>query len=148
MSRIDCESVCRSAMAREDGYVSDLSADQIEAHLADCSACRSEVRQLRALANVLDGQKRRQRTESVWEQVEQHLPDALPNRSVSRVGYPFVILGLLLLGYRLVEMIPDRHLGLLFKLVPILLVIAAFSYLRENPFKINSQLTLEGSATK
>jgi hypothetical protein len=55
---------------------------------------------------------------------------------------------LLLLGYRLVEMIPDRHLGLLFKLVPILLVIAAFSYLRENPFKINSQLTLEGSATK
>jgi anti-sigma factor RsiW len=148
MSRIDCESVCRSAMAREDGYVSDLSADQIEAHLADCSACRSEVRQLRALAHLLDGQKRRRRTENIWEHVEQHLPDALPTRSVSRVWRAFVILGLLLLAYRLVEMIPDRHLGLLFKLVPILLVIAAFSYLRENPFKINSQLTLEGSATK
>ena len=148
MTRVDCESVCRSAMAREDGCVSDLSADQIEAHLADCSDCRREVRQLRTLANLLDGQKRRQRTENIWEHVEQHLPDALPTRSVSRVGYPFVILGLLLLGYRLVEIIPDRHLGLLFKLVPILLVIAAFSYLRENPFKINSQLTLEESATK
>ncbi|CAN5768081.1 hypothetical protein BH20ACI3_BH20ACI3_22280 [soil metagenome] len=45
-------------------------------------------------------------------------------------------------------MIPDRHLGLLFKLVPILLVIAAFSYLRENPFKINFELTLEGRVTK
>ena len=148
MTKVDCESVCRSAMAREDGYVSDLSADQIEAHLADCSHCRRETRQLRALANLLDGQKRRQRTENIWEQVEQHLPNALPNRSVPRVGYPFVILGFLLLGYRLVEMIPDRHLGFLFKLVPILLVIAAFSYLRENPFKINSELTLEGKVTK
>jgi len=148
MTRVDCESVCRSAMAREDGYVSDLSADQIEAHLAGCSDCRTEVRQLRALANLLDGQKRRQRTESVWEYVEQHLPDALRTGSTSRVWRAFVVLGLLLLGYRLVEMIPDRHFGILFKLVPILFVMAAFSYLRENPFKINSELTLEGRVTK
>ncbi len=148
MTRVDCESACRSAMARKDGYVSDLSADQIEAHLADCSDCRGEVRQLRALANLLDGQKRRQRTENIWEHVEQHLPDALPARSTSRVWRAFVVLGLLLLGYRLVEMIPDRHFGFLFKLVPILLVMAAFSYLRENPFKINSELTLEGRVTK
>jgi anti-sigma factor RsiW len=148
MTRVDCESVCRSAMAREDGYVSDLSSDQIEAHLADCSDCRREVQQLRALANLLDGQKRRHRTENIWEHVEQHLPNAFVTRSVYRVSRAFVILGLLLLGYRLVEMIPDRHFGILFKLVPILLVIAAFSYLRENPFKINSELTLEGRVTK
>lgn len=148
MTRVDCESVCRSTMATEDGYVSELSADQIESHLAGCADCRTEVRQLRALANLLDGQKRRQRTESVWEHLEQHLPDPLPTPSASRVGYPFVILGLLLLGYRLIEMIPDRHFGILFKLVPILFVMAAFSYLRENPFKINSELTLEGRVTK
>ena len=148
MTRVDCENVCRAAMAMEDGYVSDLSADQIESHLADCSNCRGEVRQLRALANLLDGQKRRQRTENIWERVEQHLPDTSQTSTSSRVWYPFVILGLLLFAYRLVEMIPDRHFGILFKLVPIILVIAAFSYLRENPFKINSQLTLEGSITK
>ncbi|HEY5885501.1 MAG TPA: hypothetical protein VIT88_12490 [Pyrinomonadaceae bacterium] len=148
MTRVDCENVCRAAMTVEDGYVFDLSADQIEAHLADCSDCRGEVRELRALANLLDGQKRRQRTENIWERVEQHLPAGLPPRSTSRFGRAFVILGLLLLGYRLVEMIPDRHFGILFKLVPVILVIAAFSYLRENPFKINSQLTLEGSVTK
>jgi len=144
MTRVDCENVGRAAMATEDGYVSELSADQIEAHLADCSDCRGEVRELRALANLLDGQKRKQRTENIWERVEQHLPAALPPRSRSRVGRAFVILGLLLLGYRLLEIVPNRHLGLLFKLVPILLVIAAFSYLRENPFRINTQLTLEG----
>lgn len=148
MTKVDCESVSRSAMAREDGYVSDLSADQIEAHLGDCSDCRREVQQLRTLANLLDGQKRRQRTENIWEHVEQHLPEALPTLSGSRGWRAFVVLGLLLLGYRLVEMIPDRHFGILFKLVPILFVMAAFSYLRENPFKINSELTLEGSATK
>lgn len=144
MTRLDCENVCRAAMTMEDGYVSDLTADQIEAHLADCSDCRGEVRELRMLANLLDVQKRRQRTENIWGRVEQHLPAALPSPRTSRIGSAFVILGLLLLGYRLLEIVPDRHLGLLFKFVPILLVIAVFSYLRENPFKINTQLTLEG----
>ena len=99
---------------------------------------------MRSFASFLDGQKRKQQTEDVWMQVEQRLPHALPAPSASRVGYSFVILGLLLLGYRLIEMIADRHFGLLFKLVPVLLVMLAFSYARENPFRINSELTLEG----
>jgi len=41
-------------------------------------------------------------------------------------------------------MIPDRDFGLLFKLLPVVLVIAAFTYLKENPFKIHSELSLEG----
>jgi hypothetical protein len=49
-----------------------------------------------------------------------------------------------LVGYKLVEMIPDRGFGLLFKLVPIIFVVAAFGYLKVNPFKINTELTLEG----
>jgi hypothetical protein len=55
-----------------------------------------------------------------------------------------MLLGGLLLGYRIVEMLPDRHFGVLFKLVPVLFVLAAFTYLRENPFKIDSELRLEG----
>jgi hypothetical protein len=50
------------------------------------------------------------------------------------------MLGLLLLGYKLIEMIPDRDFGLLFKLVPILLTVVVFGYLKENPFKINPEL--------
>ncbi|MGI8734028.1 MAG: hypothetical protein ACR2LM_12130, partial [Pyrinomonadaceae bacterium] len=78
MTRLDCEIACMAAMAMEEGGVSELSADQIEAHLADCLACRRELRQLRTVANLLDGQKRKQRTENVWEHVEPRLPDALP----------------------------------------------------------------------
>jgi anti-sigma factor RsiW len=148
MTRLDCEIVSMAAMAMEDGYVSELSADQIEAHIADCSECRRELGQLRALASLLDGQNRRQRTENVWRKVEQRLPDASTTRSNSQAWYLFVPLGVLLVGYRLIEMIPDREFGLLFKLVPVLLVIAAFSYVRENPFKINSELRLEGEVTR
>jgi len=32
----------------------------------------------------------------------------------------------------------------LFKLLPIILVVAAFIYLRENPFKVNAELRFEG----
>jgi anti-sigma factor RsiW len=133
-----------AAMAMADGYVSELSSDQIEAHLADCSDCRREVGQLRALSSLLDAQERRPRTENVWQLVERRLPDAAPAQSPSQAWRPFLLLSMLLLGYRIVEMIPDRDFGFLFKLVPVLFVIAAFIYLKENPFKINSELRLEG----
>src|SRR6266849_10509740 len=121
MTKLDCETVCMAAMAIADGYQSDLSSDQIEAHLADCSDCRREVGQLRALSSLLDAQERRQRTENVWKQVERRLPDAAVARSASRAWHPFMLLGALLFGYRIVEMLPDRDLGFLFKLVPVVL---------------------------
>src|SRR5713226_1006328 len=121
MTKLNCESVCMAAMAITDGYQSELSPDQIEAHLADCSGCRHEVGQLRLLSSLLDGQERRPRTENVWRLIEQRLPDAAAARSASRAWRPFMLLGLLLLGYRIVEMIPDRDFGFLFKLVPVLL---------------------------
>jgi anti-sigma factor RsiW len=144
MTKLNCEVVCMAAMAMADGYVSELSADQIEAHLAGCPNCHREVGQLRALASLLDAQERRPRTENVWKRVESRLPQASPTQSTSEAWHPLMLLGVLLLGYRLVEMIPDRHFGFLFKLLPVLLVIAAFSYLRVNPFKIDSELRLEG----
>lgn len=144
MTKLNCETVCMAAMAIADGYQSELSSQQIEAHLANCSDCLREVGQLRALSSLLDAQERRQRTENVWKRVVRRLPDASPAQSTSQAWHPFMLLGVLLLGYRIVEMIPDRDFGFLFKLVPVIFVIAAFSYLKENPFKIDSELRLEG----
>ena len=144
MTKLNCESVCMASMAIADGYQSELSSDQIEAHLVSCADCCREVGQLRALSSLLDAQERQQRTENVWQRVERRLPDASPAPSNSQTWHPFMLLGGLLLGYRIVEMVPDRDFGFIFKLVPLLFVIAAFSYLRENPFKINSELRLEG----
>lgn len=144
MTKLECERVCMAAMAIADGQSSELSSQQIEAHLTSCAGCRQELGQLRALAGLLDAQERRRRTEDVWPRVEQRLPVAVPAQRKSQIWYPFLLLGALLLGYRIVELVPSRDFGFLFKLVPIVLVIAIFSYLRENPFKINSELSLEG----
>jgi hypothetical protein len=145
MSELNCENVSMAAMAIADGYQPELSSEQVEAHLARCADCRRELGQLQELSSLLDSQERRLRTENLWERIERRLPDA-PRSNASPVLPWFMFLGALLLGYRLLELIPDRDFSFLFKFVPVLLVIAAFGYLRENPFKINSELSLEGES--
>lgn len=144
MTTLHCERVCMAAMAIADGYPSELSSEQVEAHLTSCSDCRREIGQGRLLSSLLDAHERRQRTENVWRLVERRLHDASTAQSTSRSWHPFILLGILLLGHRIIEMVPDRDFGFSFKLVPVLFVIAAFSYLGENPFKIDSELRLEG----
>lgn len=145
MSDLNCESVSMAAMAIADGYQPELSPEQIEAHLAGCADCRRELRQLQELSGLLDSQERRLRTENLWQKIERRLPN-VTRTSTSRVSASFMFLGALLLSYRLLELIPDRDFSFLFKFVPVLFVIAAFGYLRENPFKVNSELSLEGES--
>ncbi|HWN11131.1 MAG TPA: hypothetical protein VNO50_17970 [Pyrinomonadaceae bacterium] len=145
MSELNCERVSMAAMAIEDGYQPELSSEQIGTHLASCADCRRELQELRRLSTLLDTQERQLPTENLWQQIERRLPN-VTRRDTSRVSASFMFLGALLLGYRLLELIPDRDFSFLFKFVPVLLVIAAFAYLRENPFKINSELSLEGES--
>ena len=145
MSDLNCKSVSMAAMAIADGYQSELPLEQIEVHLASCADCRRELEQFRELSSLLDTQERRLRTENLWERIERRLVGAR-STSTSAVLPSFIFLGALLLGYRLLELIPDRDFSFLFKFVPVLLVIAAFGYLRENPFRINSELSLEGES--
>lgn len=145
MSELNCESVLMAAMAIADGYQPEVSSEQIGTHLASCADCRRELGQLQALSSLLDSQERRLRTENLWQKIERRLPN-VTRTSTFRVWGSFMILGALLLGYRLLELIPDRDFSFLFKFVPVLLVIAAFGYLRENPFTINSELSLEGES--
>jgi energy-coupling factor transporter transmembrane protein EcfT len=58
--------------------------------------------------------------------------------------YFFHLLGAILIIYKVVEMIPARDFGFLFKFVPIVFIAALFYFVKENPFKINTELELEG----
>ena len=142
-----CEEVVLAAMAVADGDKPLLTADQVNAHLANCADCRQEVEQLNSLAKLLDGQKRRELSPDMWSSIKERLGSstaATPTTARGHKSQPFLLLGLVLVIFKLVEMVPERDLGLLFKLVPLLFVIAVFSYLKENPFKINLELKLEG----
>jgi predicted anti-sigma-YlaC factor YlaD len=144
MTEINCESVSMAAMAIADGYESALSADEIKAHIENCSDCRQEITEVQALSSLLDAQKRQQQVANTWTSIEARLPTVPTEQRASTHWRPLMILGVLLLGYRLVEMLPNRDLAWLFKLVPVIFVVAAFMYLRENPFKINAELRFEG----
>ena len=61
-----------------------------------------------------------------------------------RVGWQaYVFVGVLLLGYKLFEMLPEADPGWAIKLVPLIIFGALLLVLRENPFKINTELVLE-----
>ncbi len=56
---------------------------------------------------------------------------------------PFLLLGVFLIAYKLVERLSTLDFGWSLKLVPLIFVVALFGFLKENPFKINTELALE-----
>jgi anti-sigma factor RsiW len=140
MNQVSCESVCLAAMAIADGEKPLILAADIELHLAQCDRCRSEVARLKSVIDLLNGQRRRERTESVWDQVAERLSRRERARAASDRCPWLLLLGLFLAGYRVVVAVLELEPGLWLNLAPALLAIAVFGLLRENPFKVNAEL--------
>jgi anti-sigma factor RsiW len=140
MNQMSCESVCLAAMAIADGEKPSILAADVELHLAQCDRCRSEVERLKSVIDLLNEQRRRERTEGVWGRVVERLSRKKRARAASDHWPWLLLLGLFLAGYRVVVAALDLEPGLWLNLAPVLLAIAVFGLLRENPFKINSEL--------
>jgi anti-sigma factor RsiW len=137
-----CEKVRISAMALADGITPEMAADEIEQHIAECSQCHSEVERMQAMMSLLDSQKRQDWPVNLWGEIEQRLDEE--SKQSKRVWRAFILAAVLLLGFKIVELAPERDLGLALKVVPLLIAIAVFAYLKENPFKIKMDLKVEG----
>lgn len=137
MNQVSCESVRLAAMAVADGESPLIPAPDIELHLAQCDRCLGEVERLRAVIDLLNAQSRRERTESVWGRVAEKLSRGEQARAAPDHWPWFLLLGLLLAGYRVIVAASDWESTILLKLAPVLLAIAVFAFLRENPFKVN-----------
>ena len=131
------------AMAVADGYKPQLSPDEIEAHLGGCASCRSELAQMKAAMSLLDSQARRELEADAWDAVERRLDKPATQRAQTG-WHVFIAMALMLAGYKVIELVAERDFGLAFKVVPVLIAVAAFVAIRENPFKINMELKLEG----
>jgi anti-sigma factor RsiW len=140
MNQMSCESVRLAAMAIADGEKPLILAADVELHLAQCDRCRSEVERLKSVIDLLNEQRRRERTEGVWGRVVERLSRKKRARAASDHWPWLLLLGLFLAGYRVVVAALDLEPGLWLNLAPALLAIAVFGLLRENPFKINSEL--------
>lgn len=127
-------------MAVFDGEESEFSPERLNSHLAKCPNCRHEIEQMQNAFNLLENRQRREQRADLWSAIEKRI-ETKPASPVR--AKPFVVLGLFLVIYKLLEMLPEKDFGPAFKIVPLVLVVGLFVFLKENPFKINVELTLE-----
>ena len=138
MKELSCEDVLMAQMAAADGEEPGFSKELLAAHVAGCANCHHQLEQLQALDHVLAGHTLSETHVDLWPAIE--------NRIGKRVipGWrPFALIGLLLVIYKLLEMLPARDPGMAFKLVPLVIVALLFVLIKENPFRINTELVLE-----
>ncbi len=138
----ECEETILSAMAEIDGEPPLLSAERTARHLSRCERCRMEIERQKIAVNLFLKQERRTGAADLWVEIEKRISDK-PSPEPIRTKY-FLLLGAILVVYKLVEMIPAQDLGFLFKFVPVIFIAWLFYLLKENPFKINAELKLEG----
>jgi anti-sigma factor RsiW len=142
MTEINCESIRLAAMALADGEESPFRREEIEMHLRNCDLCRAEIESLHSINELLTSQKRLRSEVDLWPQVSERLEPTTESAPFSwRV---LLLFGVPLFGYKALLLILQAAPSLWSKLIPIVLVIAIFSYLKTNPFKINCELTVRG----
>ena len=122
------------AMGLADGETSGVSREEVERHLAECSACREELVTLAAIDRIWGSFTRRRPDVDLWAGVERRL--------ASRWRRWLTALGIVLVSFRCIELFPDWGLGLWTELVPLAAVVGAFIILRLNPFQISTDLQL------
>jgi hypothetical protein len=142
MSEIKCETVILSAMAEFDGEEQAFSSEQSKTHLAVCENCRREIEEMQTTIGLLETQTRREQTADLWQLIEKRI-EPLPKEATQLSWKFFALLAGFLVAFRLLEMLPAEEFNFFFKFVPLVFVVALFGFLKENPFKINTQLTLE-----
>ena len=142
MTDFDCEKVRTAAMAISDGEESSLNTQDIETHIRNCMECKAEIEALGIVNELLSSQKRMDVNIDVWPQVNERLQSS--TGSTSFRWRLLLLFGIPLFGYKGILLLLQTGPSLWSKLVPVLLVIGIFTYLRTNPFKINSELTLSG----
>jgi hypothetical protein len=137
MKELTCEDVLMAQMAAADGEEPAFSKEQLVAHMTDCANCQNELKQLLTLDRVLASHSLAEPHVNLWPAIEHRIAKPV-------LGWrPFALIGLLLIIYKLLEMLPARDLGMAFKLVPLVIVTSLFVLIKENPFRINTELVME-----
>jgi len=137
MQKLNCEDVLRAQMAAADGEEPGFSKDLLAAHVAGCANCHHELEQLQALDQVLAMHALSEPRVDLWPAIENRIAKRVP------AWQSFALIGLLLVIYKLLEMLPARDPGMAIKLVPLIIVVLLFVLIKENPFRINTELVLE-----
>lgn len=140
MKELSCEDVLMAQIAVAEGEEPGFPKELLATHLAACTHCQHELKRSEALDRVLAGHTLSESNVNLWPAIEK----SIAKRTRPVLSWkPFALIGLLLVIYKLFEMLPDRDPGMAFKLVPLVIVALLFVLIKENPFRINTELVLE-----
>lgn len=140
MQELNCDDVLMAQMAAADGEEPAFPKELLAAHVTGCVNCQNELKQLVALDRVLAGHTVVEQHVDLWPEIENRI--AKPAGSL--LGWrPFALIGLLLIIYKLLEMLPAHDPGIALRLVPLVIVTLLFVFIKENPFRINTELVME-----
>lgn len=138
MNKENCEDILMALAAVFDGEKTGFSPEQLKEHTANCESCRREIEQMQITFTLLKQQERRVQNADLWSPLEPRIATEAKTN-----WRPLAFLVIFLVVYKLLEMLPERDFGLAFKIVPLVFVVVLFTVLKENPFKINTELILE-----
>jgi hypothetical protein len=140
MNEPSCEDLALAHMAMADGEDPGFSEKQLTEHIAACANCQHELKQLQRLNQAFADQALAESGVNLWPEIEKRI--AKPAGSF--IGWkPFALIGLALVIHKLLEMVPAGDPGMTFKLVPLVIAALLFVLIKENPFRINTELMLE-----
>lgn len=139
MENISCEKVLMAKMAEADGEPLEISPAELESHLSTCHDCRAELVQLHETDLLFEVVSRNEQQADLWPAVS----DGLIQSSTTIGWKPFAVVGVLLIAYKLIELLPAEDPGMPFKLLPLIIFGSLILFLRENPFRINTELVME-----
>jgi len=144
MGKDYCEKVRISAMAILEGEAPQLSATEVQEHLASCADCRGELEQQKQVTELLSEQRLRDFSDDLSPRIAAAIEQAAPGPE--RLGQPIVVtvLVVFLLACRTIEVLPAVAPGLAVKLMPVALITAFFILVKQNPFKISRNIGFIG----
>jgi predicted anti-sigma-YlaC factor YlaD len=140
MKTTDCETALMAKMAEADGEASGILLDEVDRHISTCETCRVELEQLLDVNRRMSFERRADTSVDLWPMIKRQIE---PAREHKIAVWPFAVIAVMLVAYKLVEMVPARDPGLFLKVVPIVILIAFFVLVKENPFRINAELAME-----
>jgi predicted anti-sigma-YlaC factor YlaD len=144
MSKEYCQKVRVSAMAIRDNEVPQLSAEEVNEHVKSCADCRSELKQQEEVIKLLDAQSRQLSTEDICSKIAVTIEESKAGMQSRRELWSFIVLGFILLVFKIIEVLPGVAAGVITKLMPVAAVLVFFGLLKHNPFKVNKNLRFEG----
>ena len=110
----DCEEIGSLISGYIDGELDPEQRAQVEAHLAECGACRDEVARYREMAEVVDTMRFREPPDDVWRQYWQ----GVYNRLERGTGWVIFVIGLaVLVAFGVYEFVTDPGVGALVKVL-------------------------------